>query len=75
MIKQFNKIKRLSDKMSTEYGNLDAEVMTTKTVQTVIKILTIKTSFSSIKNKARLLKFNQECLDRHRTSAKARIRS
>ena len=69
------KLKRTNDKMSTEHGNLDAEIMTTKTVQTVIKILTAKTSFNSIKDKSRLLKYNQECLMRNSTSGKPKIRS
>tara|TARA_R110002110_G_scaffold362621_1_gene572461 strand:- start:471 stop:683 length:213 start_codon:yes stop_codon:yes gene_type:complete len=66
---------RSGDKLSTEYGNLDSEVMTTKTVQTIIRILTSRTSFSSVKNKARLLKYNQDCMDRNSTSGKPKIRS
>lgn len=68
-------LNRSGDRLSTEYGNLDSEVMTTRTVQTVIKILTSRTSFSSVKSKARLLRYNQECLDRNKTSGKAKIRS
>ncbi len=69
-----SQLKWSGDRLSTEYGNLDSEVMTTTTVQTVIKILTSRTSFSSVKSKARLLRYNQECLDRNRTSGKAKIR-
>jgi len=69
------KLKRSGDKLYTEYGNLDSEVMTTRTVQTVIKILTARTSFNSIKSKSRLLRYNQECLERNSTSGKAKIGS
>ena len=51
--------------LHTIHGTIDAEILTSKTAQTIIKILTSRVTFENTRAKASLLAFNEECLRRN----------
>jgi len=51
--------------LHTIFGNIDAEILTSKTAQVIIKILTSRKTFEILRAKSALLEFNQQCIERN----------
>ena len=51
--------------LHTIHGNVDAEILTSKSAQTIIKILTRRSTPDNLRAKSALLVFNEECIRRN----------
>ena len=51
--------------LHTIHGNVDAEIVTSKSAQTIIRILTRRSTPENLRAKSALLVFNEECIRRN----------